>query len=119
MDRQADRVMDKIMEMEPKSVPQPLGVKMEAEELEARAYQRNRSRGRAHPDDDLMQQEKGENSELSEAAGNYVDEQQRRHYYHPSDPPFDHGNPGGRRDDLGQMSLDQSKERDPTILAPQ
>ena len=92
---------------------------MEPEELEARAYRRNRSRGQTHPDDDLMQQEKGENSELSEAAGNDVDEQQRRNYYHPSDAPFDRGNPGGRRDDLGQMSLDQSKERDPTILAPQ
>ena len=77
MNRQTDKVIDKIMEMEPKSVPQQPDAQMEPEELDAPSYPRQRSRAQANPDDDLIKQERRDYSELSEAAANYIEEEQR------------------------------------------
>lgn len=74
MDRQKDKVIDKIMEMEPKSVPQPTGLKMERDELDGGAYPRGRSRGRDDLNDGYNRADRGENPDLADPGG-YMDDQ--------------------------------------------
>lgn len=52
---------------------------------------------------------------MNEAAANYLQTQQRNQYQR-NDQPYDPGAPASRREDMGQMSLDQSHARDPNAL---
>lgn len=62
---------------------------------------------------------KGEYSDLSEAAMNYIDERRQQNFYpQASDLPYDASAPQTKREEMGSMSLDQSKDRDPTTMAP-
>lgn len=104
------------MEMEPKSAQYPTGTPNEPEQLEAASYSKRSQ--------DLDNMGKlgagkvGDYSELSEAAVHYIENQQRQNFYQASDQPYEPSVPASKHEEMGAMSLDLSKERDPTTMAP-